>query len=90
MAQSERIPPQRTCLGCGAQDDQQRLIRLAVTDRGRLVVDRARGRGGYLHRDAVCWRKFLGRKGLHRAFRVEVSRAAKEQFIEDIKGQDRE
>ena len=90
MAQSERTPPQRTCLGCGTRDDQQRLLRLAVTDQGRLVVDRDRGRGGYLHRDAVCWRKFLGRKALHRAFRVEVSRAAKEQFIEDIKGQDRE
>lgn len=72
------------------RDNQQKLLRLTVADQQRLVIDRDNGRGGYLHRDAMCWRKFVGRKGLYRAFRVEVSRAAKEQLIETIRGQDRE
>ncbi|MGE5218443.1 MAG: YlxR family protein [Chloroflexota bacterium] len=82
------LQPQRTCLGCGARDDQRGLLRLALTDDGRLCVDRHRGRGGYLHRNEDCWRKFLARKGLYRAFHVEVSRAAKEQLVRELKGRD--
>lgn len=77
--------PQRTCLGCGKRDSQDKLIRLAVTDQGRLAVDRIRGRGGYLHESPECWRMFLGRKGQYRAFHVEITRAMKEQVIQELK-----
>ncbi|MGH7852217.1 MAG: YlxR family protein [Candidatus Binatia bacterium] len=78
--------PQRTCLGCGARESQDRLIRLAVTDQGRLIVDKSQGRGGYLHKNPECWRMFLGRKGQYRAFHIEIARATKEQLINELKG----
>jgi predicted RNA-binding protein YlxR (DUF448 family) len=49
------------------------------------MVARAGGRGGYLHRKQDCWRAFLRRKGIYRAFRVEVSRAAKDRLIQELK-----
>ncbi len=76
--------PQRTCLGCGARDSQDQLIRLAVTDQGRLMVDTNQGRGGYLHRRAECWQMFLGRKNQYRAFHVEITRATREQLINQL------
>jgi hypothetical protein len=87
MAQRAR-QPQRTCLGCGARDDQRRMLRLSLTEEGQLHIDRDNGRGGYLHRDDECWRKFLGRKGLYRAFRVDVNRATKEHLIKELRGRD--
>jgi predicted RNA-binding protein YlxR (DUF448 family) len=77
--------PRRTCLGCGSQDDRDCLIRLTVGDEGRLIVDGARGRGGYLHRKQDCWKAFLGRKAVYRAFRGEISRAERERLIRELK-----
>ncbi|TMB64204.1 MAG: DUF448 domain-containing protein, partial [Deltaproteobacteria bacterium] len=52
--------PQRTCLGCGARDDQKKLIRLVATDQAGLQVEKqGRRRGGYLHHDQECWQAFL-------------------------------
>jgi predicted RNA-binding protein YlxR (DUF448 family) len=53
--------PQRTCLGCGARDAQDQLIRLAVTGKDQLEVEKNCGRGGYLHRDAKCQTGFVNR-----------------------------
>ena len=78
--------PQRTCLGCGARDDQGKLIRLAVAGQDQLAVEPALGRGGYLHRDPRCQKAFVSRKGQYRAFHEEVSRAAKAKLIEDLAG----
>jgi len=61
------------------------LIRLTLVDQGRLVVARTNGRGGYLHRKQDCWQAFLRRKGIYRAFHVEVSRAAKDRLIQELK-----
>ena len=83
MSSKERRP-QRTCLGCGARDSQDHLIRLAVADQGRLIVDRNQGRGGYLHRKAECWQMFLGRKSQYRAFHVEITRTTREQLINQL------
>jgi predicted RNA-binding protein YlxR (DUF448 family) len=80
--------PQRSCLGCGERGAQADLIRLAVTDGGRLLVSRGQGRGGYLHRRETCWRQFVTRKSHFRAFRVEVSRAAKENLAKELLDRD--
>jgi predicted RNA-binding protein YlxR (DUF448 family) len=79
--------PQRTCIGCGMRDLQQRLIRIAWVDQNKLIIDADRGRGGYLHRNENCWRAFITRKSHHRAFRGEVSRAAKEELILQLRCQ---
>lgn len=82
--------PQRTCLGCGERDDQDKLIRMSVVDLDQLRVEPQRGRGGYLHHDPSCQKAFISRKGQYRAFHVELSRSAKAKLIEDLAGQNRE
>jgi predicted RNA-binding protein YlxR (DUF448 family) len=71
-------------MGCGERENQDLLIRVALTEDGRLIVDRLVGRGGYLHRTAQCWRQFSRRKGQHRTFRAEVTRAAREQLVKEL------
>jgi len=78
--------PRRSCLGCGARDDQNRLIRLRAGDRGELTADDSRlGRGGYLHRAQECWEKFLRRKSVYRAFHAEIGKGAKEALVRELK-----
>jgi predicted RNA-binding protein YlxR (DUF448 family) len=75
--------PWRTCLGCGAQDQKKRLIRLCAGAQGELIVsERAAGRGGYLHRDQECWEKFARRKSVYRAFHVEIGKGVKRRLVE--------
>ena len=75
--------PQRTCLGCGVRDDQKSLIRIIIGADGELITDsRAYGRGGYLHHRHNCWQAFLRRKNTHRAFRVNISKEAKQKLIQ--------
>jgi predicted RNA-binding protein YlxR (DUF448 family) len=78
--------PRRTCLGCGARDDQNRLIRLRVGGRGELVADDCgAGRGGYLHGARDCWEKFVRRKSVYRAFHLDFGKTAKENLIGALK-----
>jgi predicted RNA-binding protein YlxR (DUF448 family) len=78
--------PRRTCLGCGVRDDQSRLIRLRASARGELVADNSGvGRGGYLHYGRDCWEKFLRRKSVYRAFRLEIDKTVKQNLIESLK-----
>ena len=72
------------------RDLQDTLIRVALADQNRLILDANRGRGGYLHRNENCWRAFLTRKSHYRAFHGEVSRAAKEQLILELQCRNRE
>jgi predicted RNA-binding protein YlxR (DUF448 family) len=51
-------------------------------------LNRHAGRGGYLHRDENCWKMFINRKGHFRAFHTEISRAAKEQLVQQLKARD--
>lgn len=74
--------PQRTCLGCGARDDQSALLRLALQGTGELSIDRrGEGRGGYVHKQEGCWEAFLRKKSISRAFRVEIGRAVRERLV---------
>src|SRR2546428_4320661 len=76
--------PQRTCMGCGARDNQSRLLRLIVAEGGTLKVDRkGSGRGGYLHGGRECWHAFVRRKSLHRTFRREISKDVKQDLIRE-------
>jgi predicted RNA-binding protein YlxR (DUF448 family) len=78
--------PQRTCLGCGAKEEQNKLIRLMVGEEGELKIDRlANGLGGYLHFARPCWDTFLRRKSLYRAFHVEIGKDAREKIIRELR-----
>ena len=75
--------PQRTCLGCGDRDDQKNLVRITIAADGELITDaRGYGRGGYLHHRRDCWQAFVRRKNTHRAFRVNISKEAKQKLIQ--------
>ncbi|HEY2990081.1 MAG TPA: YlxR family protein [Candidatus Binatia bacterium] len=83
--------PQRTCLGCGKVDDQAALLRIALGENGDLEVKRlAKGRGGYLHKQATCWDLFLRKKSVYRAFHAEVARPAKERLVVSLRGRSHE
>jgi predicted RNA-binding protein YlxR (DUF448 family) len=75
-------------MGCGKRENKDQLIRMALADDGGLVIEADTGRGGYLHRNLVCWRAFLGRKGQYRAFHVEVTRPMKERVVNELMDRD--
>ena len=77
-------------MGCGARDEAAGMIRLAVIEQGQLELNRQSGRGGYLHRVENCWKMFINRKSHFRAFRTEISRAAKENLVQRLKARDGE
>ena len=90
MARDEHRP-QRTCLGCGGRDDQKNLIRITIAADGELITDsRGYGRGGYFHHRHGCWQSFVGRKNTHRAFRVNLSKEAKQKIIQVLSERYRE
>jgi predicted RNA-binding protein YlxR (DUF448 family) len=51
---------------------------------GELKFDRNAGRGGYLHGARDCWQRFLKKRSHYRAFRVEISKGAKEKLINEL------
>lgn len=71
-------------MGCGARDRKELLIRLIVNQAGQLERAADRQRGGYLHRQAECWRGFVNRKSHFRAFHVEVGKPLKEQLLREL------
>jgi predicted RNA-binding protein YlxR (DUF448 family) len=79
-------------VGCRERAPKDALLRLAVVD-GAIAPDAsgsAPGRGAYVHRDAACVERALGRGTLVRAFRragvhVEVGRLR--DVIEGVVGQ---
>lgn len=81
--------PQRTCLGCGARDDQDAFLRLVARGNGELLLDRlGKGRGGYLHKTEKCWETFLRKKSLYRALHMEIGREAREKLIHALRNPD--
>lgn len=81
-----KMQPQRTCLGCGVQDDKNQLIRLRAGAQGELIVDESgAGRGGYLHRIRGCWIKFMRRKSVYRAFHLEIEKSVKAKLVDALK-----
>jgi predicted RNA-binding protein YlxR (DUF448 family) len=67
------------------------MIRLTVRGDGVLQVDEAGpGRGGYLHRVKSCWQDFVRRKHHYRAFRMELSKDAKEKLTQVLMAPNRE
>jgi uncharacterized protein len=77
------VTPVRTCMGCGTRTPQRELARMTWRD-GALRLDgarRAHGRGGYLHRHAICWKAFVGRRGPVRSLRAAVPKTARDAVV---------
>jgi len=52
-----------------------------------LQLEGHSGRGGYLHNSEDCWRAFLKRKSLYRAFRRELPRKDREDLLVKLRAQ---
>jgi len=59
--------PQRTCVGCRRRFPKERLVRLAISERG-IDLGGAEGRGTYLCRSQSCLEGALKRKDLRGLF----------------------
>ncbi len=83
--------PELTCLGCGDRDNKGNLLRLVATPSGELIVDQmGTGRGGYLHEMETCWKAFVGKKKVYRAFHLEIGREARGKLIQVLRDRCRE
>ena len=71
----ERHVPVRMCAGCRARHPKVELVRLALKDNGRLVVDREKvfpGRGVYVCPRPGCLEMEIKKKGIIRGFRGQL------------------
>ena len=69
----QRAVPQRTFVGCRAEEGKRAFIRIVRTPEGRVVVDptgKANGRGAYLHPFRRCWVKALKGATMKNALKV--------------------
>lgn len=83
--------PMRTCIGCGISKPKKELIRIVLSEEGKILLDktgRANGRGAYLCDDPVCLQRAIKRKALNRAFRTQVPEDAVVQFTDQLGGAD--
>ena len=65
--------PQRTCIGCRAEQGKRTLLRVVRTPEGRVVLDptgKANGRGAYLHPLRPCWVKALKGATIKNALKI--------------------
>ena len=68
-----RYIPQRTCIGCRAEQGKRTLIRIVRTPEGRVAIDptgKANGRGAYLHSSQPCWVKALKGATIRNALKI--------------------
>jgi len=75
-------------VGCGEKAHPDVLVRLAA-ERGRVVVDAARrrgGRGAWLHPSTACLERALRRRALGRALRREGIAADGEELGQGLAG----
>lgn len=69
--------PQRTCIGCRAEQGKRELIRIVRTPEGAVKIDpsgRANGRGAYLHHSRACWVKALKGATIKNALKISPAK----------------
>ena len=68
------VAPTRTCVGCRDAADRGTLLRIVRTSDGAQVdaAGTASGRGAYVHREAACIARALGRGTLARTLRTRL------------------
>ncbi|MCR5216216.1 MAG: YlxR family protein [Lachnospiraceae bacterium] len=79
--------PQRLCIGCQEMKDKKDLLRVVCTPEGEIELDptgKKNGRGAYICKNASCLEKAMKTKGLHKAFKREISTQTYNRLIEEI------
>lgn len=88
MPARKKHVPQRTCAGCRETQAKRALLRIVRTPDG-IEIDptgKKAGRGVYLHRDPVCWRKGIDGAIAH-ALKIQLSdrdRAVLEEYAAQL------
>lgn len=68
--------PMRKCVGCNEIKPKTELIRIVISEFGKVSVDRtgkASGRGAYICDNEECFRKAIKIKGIERSLKVRLS-----------------
>ena len=68
--------PMRKCVGCNEMKPKTELIRIVISEFGKVSVDRtgkASGRGAYICDNEECFRKAIKIKGIERSLKVRLS-----------------
>ena len=81
---SQKKPVLRKCVGCGEMKDKKDLIRVVLTQDGKILPDltgKMNGRGAYFCRNAECLTAAVRKKGLERSLKCRVD----VQVYEDLK-----
>jgi len=68
--------PERMCIGCRTMVAKTELFRVVKSPEGEVSIDRngkKPGRGAYLCKSELCYKKALKSKALSRAFRAPIS-----------------
>ena len=68
--------PMRKCVGCNEMTPKTELIRIVISEFGKVSVDRtgkASGRGAYICDNEECFRKAIKIKGIERSLKVRLS-----------------
>lgn len=82
---SERRPL-RTCIGCRAKMEKDKLIRLVSTDSGvEIDPDKNKpGRGAYICGSPECNKRIIKTRALNRAYRKEISADVYKKLEEEL------
>ena len=76
--------PLRTCIVCGRKSEKARLIRLVMTEDGKVIMDikgNMHGRGGYVHGSEACRKELPNSRNLRRAFKGRDPRSFSPDLI---------
>ncbi|AEH44097.1 protein of unknown function DUF448 [Thermodesulfatator indicus DSM 15286] len=99
MVEKKRHVPQRSCIICKKKTAKHKLLRLALDERGRVVLDvkaKRPGRGAYVCPSDACVAKLLtkhGEKRLRWAFKgkaKEITPKTIDEILVILKGATRE
>ena len=86
-AKSGKKPALRRCTGCLQMIDKRSLIRVVLNQESGVSLDptgKAHGRGAYLCKDAACFAKAAGHKGLEKSFKSAVPKEVYERLKTEI------
>ena len=76
MQSKKKHVPQRTCVACRKKYAKRELVRIVSAGEGSVVIDETgkhNGRGAYLCRSQICWKRALDTGILDRALRVTLN-----------------
>lgn len=91
--QSKKKIPERRCVGCQGTFEKRELIRVVRSPEGNISIDftgKKSGRGAYLCKKEVCFKKARKSGIIHRQLNCEIGEEIYEELEKEIKLAERE